>query len=87
MLLGKPLRTHECLCLCAFRLVTQIAVEADARLGYDVYPATAETHNLFQMVPVNRKKTKKHKTELKTNKKSHAEERTEPVPLCHAIKR
>lgn len=67
-------------------LITQTAVEVEATLGYDVYPARAKTHNLFQMVPMNRKKTKKHKTELKTNKKSHAEKRAEPVPLCRATK-
>ena len=50
-------------CVCVLMLTILIAVETDPRLGYNVYPAMAETCNFFQMVATNRQKNKKQKTQ------------------------
>lgn len=49
--------------VCVLMLTIQRVAEADTRLGYNVYPAMAETRNLFQMVATNRQKNKKQKNQ------------------------
>lgn len=68
-------------------LTILMAVETDPRLGYNVYPATAETCNFFQMVATNRQKNKKQKKPgLKTSKKNHGDKKRQTIPLHHTIK-
>lgn len=63
--------------VCVLMLTIQIAVEADTKSGYNVYPAIAETRNLFQMWLQTGRKTrsKKNRTENKQEKSWGEKER------------
>lgn len=60
MLLGKTVRTDECVYVCS---CYHTAVEADIRFVYNVYPAMAETCNLFEIVATNKNNNKKNSIE------------------------